>query len=272
LGSASSVAILIAYGADLKTSLGSSNSFNVGVAALICSAHRDDEEATPIIQLLLEKGVKLNKRGAYGCDTTRPKDSKVEGDTALLAAARSGTAGTIRLLLEGGAKVNVRFSDPSVATGSDQSKGVSGRSNFAYDIIEDGVYETGSTPLIFAAGRIDPDSHMIVKMLIGSGASVKGRDGAKALISAGAAGNIQTVQQLLRAGAIIDAQDEFGTTALMSAAEYGEADVVGFLVNHGADRHLENRAQQTALQVAIQYGYADIQALLVGENSPGKLR
>ena len=70
---------------------------------------------------------------------------------------------------------------------------------------------------------------------------------------------VQQVQQLLDAGADINARDNAGNTVLMRACRVwwychevpGDMDVVRFLVEKGVDVHARNAAGQNALEVAM---------------------
>ena len=70
---------------------------------------------------------------------------------------------------------------------------------------------------------------------------------------------VQQVQQLLDAGADINARDNTGNTVLMRACRVwwychevpGDMDVVRFLVEKGVDVHARNAAGQNALEVAM---------------------
>lgn len=65
-------------------------------------------------------------------------------------------------------------------------------------------------------------------------------------------GDLNTVIELLEAGADIDFQDpsEHGATALMLAAEENEEDIVELLLKLGADVNETNWYDQTALDLA----------------------
>jgi hypothetical protein len=79
------------------------------------------------------------------------------------------------------------------------------------------------------------------------------------------------IEALIKAGADIDAKDEWWRTALMYAVESGRNEAVDALLNSGADLLATNEIGQTALNVAIdenQPAIADLIAKAIESKYP----
>jgi ankyrin repeat protein len=152
-----------------------------------------------IVNALLRAGARVD--AAYG-----------EGETPLMMAARSGNLETVKLLIEAGADVNVaeRF--------------------------------RGQTPLMLAA----VENHAAI---------------VQALVAAGALVNTRTVEYTFQnlvggAGGIIHDRPQGGLTALMLAARQGSIEATEQLIAAGADLDAtEPQYGFTALQTAIFNGH-----------------
>ena len=75
-----------------------------------------------------------------------------------------------------------------------------------------------------------------------------------ALVLAAFHGNLQSLKQLLGAGADVNAVDAKGNSALMEASAQGHAATVAFLLTAGADVNLKSKAGVTALKRAMLGG------------------
>ncbi len=65
------------------------------------------------------------------------------------------------------------------------------------------------------------------------------------------AGNVCRSEELLKAGADINALDKYSQTALMNAAVRGDANMVGLLVRYGANLNHTAKYRLTALMLAV---------------------
>lgn len=70
------------------------------------------------------------------------------------------------------------------------------------------------------------------------------------LIVAAAQGNVKRLGVLIKAGALLDLQENGGHTALMCAAMRGEKGAVLLLLSSGANRDIVNNDGKTAVQLA----------------------
>ncbi|MDH2917402.1 MAG: ankyrin repeat domain-containing protein [Gallionella sp.] len=75
-------------------------------------------------------------------------------------------------------------------------------------------------------------------------------------------GFLDVVQVLVGAGANLEAAIAYGVRPLMLAAGYGETDIVEFLIQAGADVLAKNEGGYTALMMVKQKHYVDVVNLL----------
>jgi rhodanese-related sulfurtransferase len=106
-----------------------------------------------------------------------------------------------------------------------------------------------TTPLILAARQ---GQGVVVQELIAAGADLEAvdRDGNTALWAACYAGQLAVIEQLLDAGANINHQNPDGASALIYAASAGKTDVVALLIAKGARADLTTVDDFTALDLA----------------------
>jgi ankyrin repeat protein len=152
--------------------------------------------------------------------------------TAIIDAARSGSAQEVRALIA--AKVNVNATAPD-----------------------------GSTALHWAAHRGDA-ALVDVLLQAGAKATVANAYGVAPLALAVESGNAVVVSRLLKAGADANMPATGGETPLMTAARLGSAGVSAALLEHGAAVNAtESTRGQTGLMWAAAEGHADVVRLLV---------
>jgi ankyrin repeat protein len=123
------------------------------------------------------------------------------------------------------------------------------------------VDEWGNTALLLAAqeGSIDT-----VQQLLRAGAMVNGRGGAMTPLGAAALrGHTLVARQLVRAKADIDAVGANGHTALMNAVSLNRLEVAKVLIEAGANTRVLDRAGDNLLVVCINKNFPDMLAQLL---------
>ncbi|HEY5590139.1 MAG TPA: SUMF1/EgtB/PvdO family nonheme iron enzyme [Paludibacter sp.] len=137
---------------------------------------------------------------------------------ALCTASEEGNTELIKILLDKGAKVDLKDS-------------------------------YGTTALFMASQKGHTDA---VKILLDKGATVDlpTSKGTTPLIIASSQGNIEVVKLLLSNGAKIDLPIIYGVTALFMASQNGHTEVVKLLLDKGANAELKTTTGKTALDVA----------------------
>ena len=84
-----------------------------------------------------------------------------------------------------------------------------------------------------------------------------------ALILAAMAGDLEALQLLIDAGALIDATSSLNTTALMAAAQNGDLRAMQYLLSKGANPNSKKKDDTTILMMAAMLGHVEgIYALL----------
>jgi hypothetical protein len=84
-----------------------------------------------------------------------------------------------------------------------------------------------------------------------------------ALIDAAYRGDLNTLQEVLKAGAAISTVDARGYTALHWAAREGHAKIAQELIGHGIPLDARDRDGETALMLAASYGQVEVVKLLL---------
>ena len=121
----------------------------------------------------------------------------------------------------------------------------------------------GSTALMRAAGN--PNGIDLVQDLVLAGARVNARnmDGETALFDAASAGILPAVNELIHHGADVNTTTvKYGTTALMSASQ-GSVAVVRYLLANGAKVNAKDAQGETALMRAAMADRSDIVKVMI---------
>ena len=165
-----------------------------------------------------------------------PKHVIAEGGlkrTPMHVAASRGHADILSLLLDHGAKVDMR----------DRS---------------------GRTPLY----RASEYGHLKAgQVLLDRGADIKARSHKSdffwtPLFHAVLNRHFEYSRMLLKRGAVIDAPDCDSETVLHTAVRWGDTQAVQFLLEHGADVNVRNKHGQTPVQIAFYFGPQEIAELM----------
>ncbi|KAH0545483.1 hypothetical protein FGG08_000484 [Glutinoglossum americanum] len=220
------------------------------------------------------------------------------GNTALIQAAGSGCAATVKLLLESNAEADGENDSGWTALHAAVRVGCEEAVRL---LLGGGAYidhenNDGDTALRVAAGGTKDG---VLALLIERGASInhKNAEGYTALHAAVSAGSISAVAQLIDAGADINAANKLGSTAIYLAAtkgreavlqllldrrsdiidtrgglygtplqrscRFGHEWMVRLLLDHGADVNVQDGTDFTALQAAAGHGHAALARLLL---------
>ena len=89
----------------------------------------------------------------------------------------------------------------------------------------------------------------------------------KALLEAARNGDFEGVKMSLKAGADINAKEEYGDTALNLCAENGHLDIVKYLAESGADIENLGGAAKTPVMNAAFAGHAEIVMFLISKGA-----
>jgi ankyrin repeat protein len=189
--------------------------------------------------------------------------------TALCAASHRGHYKIIKLLLNHGARPNIRAgrAELSIAIRSPSS---TKRSEIFYALLQhdadvNACDRSLSFPLISAVIRGDED---IIDTLLAQGVEVDAVDyqGKFAISEAAAKGNDTVVRKLLDHRADVNLSDDINGTALVSACRGGHKKVVRTLLKNGAlvcQRPEQRLFPKNALEAACDYDNQEIFALLI---------
>jgi ankyrin repeat protein len=176
----------------------------------------------------------------------------VDSGTPLMAAAEGGHAEACRLLLDAGARVNVRNANGSTALAHAAAPG---HLDVVRPLLDAGAAvdtpdNQGRTALLVAAWA---GHAQVVQTLLDAGANPNHKDSSNrtsVLMWAVWQGHHDVVRRLLKAGADLNATDKFGNTPLITAVEYADLAMVRLLLRAGADVQARNDAGYTALMEA----------------------
>jgi ankyrin repeat protein len=231
-------------------------------AAMIEAARADDAAG---VEALIDAGAQLNVDARDRLVDTfgEPGGSRrwlnySQGNTALTAAAESGSASTLRVLLRRGADVNARDDRDFTAL---MRAAVGGNAEIVALLLDrgariddhsaDSVSGSTDTPLMIAAQNGHTDC---VRLLLARGADPNircgGDGGDSALMMAVGSGHLSCAELMLSHGAEVNARDDKGETALMQAADHGQVGAVECLLAHGAEVDTKDQDGWTALMHA----------------------
>jgi ankyrin repeat protein len=216
-------------------------------ARTLCNASHRDKSGT-IVSMLLDKGAKVNAQD-------------LDGDTALMCAARNGRPETIRILLDRGADANLTNweGDRAIDLAHESLGGteVFHRLEEASKTV-DGMQTVPSDKdflIMLAASRHATDEEILAA--IEAGANVAAREDFRterrtALMRAAESRGISVIEKLIAKGAELNTRDNEGDTALMIAVSARNNGVVLPLLKNGAKIDIKNNEGNTALMIAVK--------------------
>lgn len=172
----------------------------------------------PIVQAAADDDIETVRQLIYQGADVNAKESNASGSTALHFAVENGNYELVELLLNSGAKVNIRN-------------------------------EEKRTPLLMLEFDTSAD---LIRLLLNHGAKISATDeeGNNALHRAAENDDPQVIELLLREGIKINSRNKEGETPLMIAAYYEVPETVAALLRAGADVNLRNEKGETALSIA----------------------
>lgn len=92
------------------------------------------------------------------------------------------------------------------------------------------------------------------------------------IFSAALFGNVQVIEQHIKAGTDLDAKDDYGSTPLIITATFGKTEAAAALIKGGADVNIRNRDGATALHSAAFLCYPEIVELLLKNGADPLIR
>ncbi|WFR72815.1 ankyrin repeat domain-containing protein [Prescottella defluvii] len=205
---------------------------------------------------------------AITSDAARTPTSTPELERQLFEAARADDAAGVRDALERGAALEARGAGgrtPLVAATKVNAVAAAtalidaGADVNAKDDMQDSAF--------LYAGAEGLNEILVATLSHGADVNSTNRFGGTALIPASEHGHVETVRILLRAGAPVNHVNDPGWTALLEAVVYGDGsahyvDTVTQLLDAGADPSIRDARGLTALQNAQNRGQRDIVVLL----------
>lgn len=179
------------------------------------------------------------------------------GPTPLMAAAELGTDEVVKALLAGKARVDAETESGDTALTVAVFKK---REWLVRELLKRGAKaDAGAMVTAAAAGNLET-----VRLLADRGADLEAQNWQKAtpLIAASFGGHTPVVRYLLERKADPNRQGGDGFTPLHYAATRGNLESVSLLLKAGADRKIPNKAGKTALELANDKGHKGVAELL----------
>ena len=234
-----------------------------------------------VVQLLLQikrlhqTRDNVDPRAASATDATSASDGEYEG-IALCIASFGGHTDIVKVLIEADVDVNAsdfgfgdRFAtDPCNRFATTAKEPALDRTNFRGHIHSTkismtwnatqpgGAHSYGQNPLCYASmnGHVD-----VVQQLVMAGADINAHN-FSAMRAASKAGRVDVVKLLIAFGAEVSAGDD---VALLMATSFGHASVVELLL------HAKSKVNERTLHAACRRGNLDILKMLLGAATPG---
>ena len=190
----------------------------------VAAMHENPVMSVNIAEALINAGATINSQ------TVRTNTFSSRGSTPLHTAASANHVEIARLLIQRGARVNVKD-------------------------------DSDNAPLHLA---IHGGHGELAKLLVESGAYIHSRNynGNLPIQVAAFAGLPDVITQLIAAGSPVNAQDQVGDTPLHDAALQGQLEAARVLIGAGADVNATNKEGKTPLDLAEQQEHGRVAAVL----------
>lgn len=245
-GNAQIVSFLLGEGAQVQLTDNSGNNALNGLAMSIFAQQNDTVVA--IARLLIDRGIDINHQNSKRM-------------TPLMAATFLGNEPLVRLLLERGAKVQLKNRDEDTAlTLAKKAK----RPDIVKLLDKDSSPNMRGAELMKAINKARPDL-AYVKELIAGGADINAKDGEgfTPLMHAAGNGHKEIVELLLKRGAYAISTNRVGANALYEIVGYSPVEkarednfiaIVNLLIDNGIDINNQDKAGMTPLMRAASQG------------------
>jgi ankyrin repeat protein len=224
-----------------------------GNTPLIFSCTRGDESFSDIFQQIMDAGANIDAVNN-------------NGETALIVASKLGHAKVCRLLIQKGARCDIRANDGNTAL----NFSIIGKFSDIYlalldscgDYVNSVVNNNGDTALILACRIGDKE---LCEKLIEKGAltDTQNIDGNSAFMNAIIKGHFDVCVMLIERGIDVNIVNKFGDTALILAARCGAATVVPRLISKQVEINAKNKKGETAIMNAIFNDHHGIASVIV---------
>lgn len=186
----------------------------------------------PLRKAISENDLEKVRALAYS-DLGLNQIDQAHGSTLLAEAVQHGNRQIVAVLLDAGARVDVRTS-------------------------------WGRTALMYLSESATPE---LVRDLISAGAKLNARDdgGDSPLMTAAGSGKPAVLTELIRAGSRIEATNSAGETALFGAARSNSPEAIRLLIDAGVNVNARNEKGQTALLASAAAGsFEQVKTLIEG--------
>jgi ankyrin repeat protein len=241
---------------------------------------RDDRDRTPLMAIFDEDTVADEQTSiammrvllSYGADCNAVKSELGSMVRVLTLAVRSGTLAQIEFLLEAGADASYQDENGYNVLIYAMNARSRGKGESLLPLLElllahgapvNGESDWGESALSISSHNARFD---VVKRLLQAGADGDVLEWTPLMFFI-ALGDTATVEQLLRAGANLEARDGWERTPFLLSLETGDVEKAKLLLEAGSDLNQRSRCGKTALMHAIESGQPEMFAWLIAQGA-----